>query len=112
MLKSNRKNLNFYMAENSSPSFKIASKLHKTYIRYNSPINFDYVIIDSPAGIEQGFKNAIAGADRALVVTTAEISAIRDADRIIGLLATSQIKNPELIINRIRPNMIKRGEEI
>lgn len=46
MLKSNRKNLNFYMAENSSPSFKIASKLHKTYIRYNSPINFDYVIID------------------------------------------------------------------
>ena len=71
---------------------------------------FDYVIIDSPAGIEQGFKNAIAGADRALVVTTAEISAIRDADRIIGLLATSQIKNPELIINRIRPNMIKRGE--
>ena len=68
------------------------------------------ILIDCPAGIEQGFKNAIAGADRALVVTTAEISAIRDADRIIGLLATSQIKNPELIINRIRPNMIKRGE--
>ena len=46
MLKSNRKNLNFYMAENASPSFKIESKLHKTYIPYNSPINFDYVIID------------------------------------------------------------------
>lgn len=71
---------------------------------------FDYVLIDCPAGIEQGFKNAIAGADRALVVTTAEISAIRDADRIIGLLDNSSIKNPELIINRIRPNMIKRGE--
>ena len=71
---------------------------------------FDYVLIDCPAGIEQGFKNAIAGADRALVVTTAEISAIRDADRIIGLLDSSQIKNPELIINRIRPNMIKKGE--
>ena len=71
---------------------------------------FDYILLDCPAGIEQGFKNAIAGADRALVVTTAEISAIRDADRIIGLLASSQIKNPELIINRIRPNMIKRGE--
>lgn len=53
---------------------------------------FDFILIDCPAGIEQGFKNAIAGADRALVVTTAEISAIRDADRIIGLLATSQIK--------------------
>lgn len=71
---------------------------------------FDYVLIDCPAGIEQGFKNAIAGADRALVVTTAEISAIRDADRIIGLLDSSQIKNPELIINRIRPSMIKKGE--
>ncbi|MBR2703977.1 MAG: septum site-determining protein MinD [Clostridia bacterium] len=73
-------------------------------------MEFDYVLIDCPAGIEQGFKNAIAGADRALVVTTAEISAIRDADRIIGLLDSSQIKNPELIINRIRPNMIKKGE--
>ena len=71
---------------------------------------FDFILIDCPAGIEQGFKNAIAGADRALVVTTAEISAIRDADRIIGLLASSKIKNPELIINRIRPNMIKKGE--
>lgn len=71
---------------------------------------FDYVLIDCPAGIEQGFKNAIAGVDRAIVVTTAEISAIRDADRIIGLLDSSQIKNPELIINRIRPNMIKKGE--
>lgn len=71
---------------------------------------FDYILIDCPAGIEQGFKNAIVGADRAIVVTTAEISAIRDADRIIGLLDSSSIKNPELIINRIRPNMIKKGE--
>lgn len=72
--------------------------------------SFDYIIIDCPAGIEQGFKNAIAGADRALVVTTAEISAIRDADRIIGLLESSEIKNPELIVNRLRPTMVKRGE--
>ena len=71
---------------------------------------FDYVLIDCPAGIEQGFKNAVAGADRAMVVTTAEISAIRDADRIIGLLESSEIKNPELIINRLRPNMVKKGE--
>ena len=71
---------------------------------------FDYILIDCPAGIEQGFKNAIAGADRAIVVTTAEISAIRDADRIIGLLEASEIKNPELVINRIRPAMIKKGE--
>ena len=71
---------------------------------------FDYVLIDCPAGIEQGFKNAIAGADRALVVTTAEISSIRDADRIIGLLEASEIKNPELIVNRLRPTMVRRGE--
>ena len=71
---------------------------------------FDFVIIDCPAGIEQGFRNAIAGADRALVVTTAEISSIRDADRIIGLLEASEIKNPELIVNRLRPYMVRRGE--
>ena len=61
---------------------------------------FDYILIDCPAGIEQGFKNAVAGANRAIVVTTAEISAIRDADRIIALVEVSGIKNPELIINR------------
>ena len=71
---------------------------------------FDFVLIDCPAGIEQGFKNAIAGADRAIVVTTAEISAIRDADRIIGLLESSEIKNPELVVNRLRPAMVKKGE--
>lgn len=71
---------------------------------------FDYILIDCPAGIEQGFKNAIAGANRAIVVTTAEISAIRDADRIVGLLEASEIKNPELVVNRIRPAMIKKGE--
>ena len=71
---------------------------------------FDYILIDCPAGIEQGFKNAIAGADRAIVVTNAEISSIRDADRIIGLLEASEIRNPELIVNRLRPNMVKKGE--
>ena len=71
---------------------------------------FDYILIDCPAGIEQGFKNAIAGANRAIVVTTAEISAIRDADRIIGLLESSEIKNPELVINRLKPTMVRKGE--
>ena len=71
---------------------------------------FYYIIIDCPAGIEQGFKNAIAGANRAIVVTTAEISAIRDADRIVGLLEASEIKNPELVVNRLRPAMVRKGE--
>ena len=71
---------------------------------------FDYVILDCPAGIEQGFANAIAGADRAVVVTTPEVSAIRDADRIIGLLEANELRDISLIINRIRPEMVRRGE--
>ena len=71
---------------------------------------FDYVILDCPAGIEQGFANAIAGADRAVVVTTPEVSAIRDADRIIGLLEANELRDSSLIINRIRPEMVRRGE--
>ena len=71
---------------------------------------FDYIILDCPAGIEQGFKNAIAGADRALVVTTPEVSAIRDADRIIGLLEANEMKRTDLIVNRIPTDMVKRGE--
>lgn len=71
---------------------------------------FDFIVIDCPAGIEQGFKNAIAGADRALVVTTPEVSAVRDADRIIGLLEANEIRNPMLILNRIRPDMVDRGD--
>ena len=71
---------------------------------------FDYIILDCPAGIEQGFLNAIAGADRAIVVTTPEVSAVRDADRIIGLLEAKEIKNHQLIVNRLRPDLIKRGD--
>lgn len=71
---------------------------------------FDYIILDCPAGIEQGFYNAIAGADRALVVTTPEVSAIRDADRIIGLLETKGIKKNSLIINRLRIEMVQKGD--
>lgn len=71
---------------------------------------FDFVIIDSPAGIEQGFQNSIAGADMALIVTTPEISAVRDADRVIGLLEANGLHNPQLIINRIRPDMVARGD--
>ncbi len=70
----------------------------------------DYVIIDCPAGIEQGFKNSIAGADRAIIVTTPEVSAIRDADRIIGLVEAHELPEPELIINRYRTGMVQRGD--
>lgn len=71
---------------------------------------FDYILLDCPAGIEQGFKNAIAGANRAIVVTTPEVSAIRDADRIIGLLQANEMPEIHLLINRLRMDMIRRGE--
>ena len=71
---------------------------------------FDYILLDCPAGIEQGFKNAIAGANRAIVVTTPEVSAIRDADRIIGLLQANEMPRVQLVINPLRMDMIRRGE--
>ena len=72
--------------------------------------NNDFVLIDSPAGIEQGFQNAIAAADDILIVTTPEVSAVRSADRIIGLLESKGKGPGRLIINRIKPGMVKRGD--
>src|SRR5262245_26460732 len=70
---------------------------------------YDYVIIDCPAGIEQGFRNAIAGADEAIVVATPEVASIRDADRVVGLLAAQSI-SARLIVNRLSPEMVKKGD--
>lgn len=72
--------------------------------------DWDFVLIDCPAGIEQGFVNAVAGAEQAIVVTTPEVAAVRDADRVIGLLESRGLKDPQLIINRIRPDMVRRGD--
>ena len=71
---------------------------------------FDYIIIDSPAGIERGFQNALAPADRVLIVTTPEVSAVRDADRIVGIIEAQEKDSSALIVNRLRPDMIKRGD--
>jgi septum site-determining protein MinD len=69
---------------------------------------FEYVLIDCPAGIEMGFKNAVAGAGHAIIVCTPEVSAVRDADRVVGLLPNTW--RPELIINRLRPHLVKKGK--
>jgi len=71
---------------------------------------FDYVLIDSPAGIERGFRNAIAPADLVLIVTNPEVSSVRDADRIIGLIEAESKGPGKLIVNRIKPEMVKRGD--
>ena len=70
----------------------------------------DYVIVDCPAGIETGFRNAVAASDSAIVITTPEVSAVRDADRVIGLLEASAIGTPDLVINRVRPKMVSEGD--
>jgi len=70
----------------------------------------DWVLIDSPAGIERGFRNAIAGADRVVIITNPEVSAVRDADRVIGLLEADEKAPPSLIINRLNPAMVKNHD--
>ncbi|RXI71065.1 septum site-determining protein MinD [Clostridium tetani] len=72
--------------------------------------DFDYILIDCPAGIEQGFENAVAGADRAIVVVNPEVTSVRDADRVIGKLESKGIEDHQLIINRINPEMVRVGD--
>ncbi|MGD0475218.1 MAG: septum site-determining protein MinD [Candidatus Velthaea sp.] len=69
---------------------------------------FDYVLIDCPAGIETGFTNAIVGADEAIIVCTPEVAAVRDADRVVGLLGNRE--SIKLIVNRLRPDLVRRGK--
>jgi septum site-determining protein MinD len=72
--------------------------------------DFDWILIDSPAGIERGFRNAIAAADQVLIVTNPEVSAVRDADRVIGLIEAEEKGPGHLILNRVKMDMVKRGD--
>ncbi len=71
---------------------------------------FDFILVDSPAGIERGYRNAVAPADRVLIVTTPEVSAVRDADRIVGLVEADEKGPALLIINRVNAEMVRRGQ--
>ncbi|NEP09577.1 MAG: septum site-determining protein MinD [Symploca sp. SIO1A3] len=71
---------------------------------------YEYIIVDCPAGIEMGFRNAIAAASEALIVTTPEIAAVRDADRVVGLLEANSIKKINLIVNRLKPSMVQADQ--
>ena len=71
--------------------------------------DLDWIIVDSPAGIERGFKNAIAPADQVIVVTNPEVSAVRDADSIIGIVEAEEKGTPKLLINRLNPEMVKQN---
>ena len=72
--------------------------------------DFDFILIDSPAGIERGFRNAVAPADEVLIVTNPEVSAVRDADRIIGLIEADDKGPARLVLNRVKIEMVRRGE--
>ena len=106
-----KRNPNLYLLPSAQAKDKTAvSPLQMKKLTSELTDDYDYILIDCPAGIEQGFQNAIAGATRALIVTTPEISALRDADRISGLLDNAGMKDKQLIINRIRPDMVKRHD--
>jgi len=72
--------------------------------------DFDFILIDSPAGIEQGYRNAVAPADKVIIITTPEVSAVRDADRIVGLVEADEKGPASLVINRLNPDMVRRGQ--
>ncbi|MET3682542.1 septum site-determining protein MinD [Alkalibacillus flavidus] len=101
--------LHLLPAAQSSDKNEVTPEGIKTLVDQLKP-DYDYILIDCPAGIEQGYKNAVAGADKAIVVTTPEKSSVRDADRIIGLLEQEDLKAPHLVINRIRKHMMDSGD--
>ncbi len=85
----------------SQDMFELVNKLKE---------EFDYVLIDSPAGIEQGFENSVVGADKAVVVVNPEITSVRDADRVIGKLDAKGLEDHAVIVNRLNYEMTKRGD--
>lgn len=94
--------LHLLPAAQTSDKSAVSTEQMKQMIEELKP-DYDYVIIDCPAGIEQGYKNAVSGADQAIVVTTPDTSAVRDADRIVGLLEQEEMAPPKLVVNRVRP---------
>jgi septum site-determining protein MinD len=109
IIKSKKSNNLFLLPASQTDDKDVVDEGEIRYVLDQYRREFHYILVDSPAGIEQGFRNACAGADSAIVVTTPEVSAIRDADRVIGLLASKGIE-PRLIINRIDFDMVKRGD--
>lgn len=109
LIKSKRSNNLFLLPASQTDDKDVVSATEFADLVKQYKQEFHYILIDSPAGIEQGFKNACSGADEAIIVTTPEVAAIRDADRVIGLLASMSIE-AKLVINRIDREMVKKGD--
>lgn len=109
IIKSKKSNNLYLLPASQTDDKDVVSEEEVQTVLNNYRREFHFILVDSPAGIEQGFRNACAGADAALIVTTPEVPAIRDADRIIGLLTARGIES-QLIINRLDPDMVRRGD--
>jgi septum site-determining protein MinD len=109
MIKSKKSNNLYLLPASQTDDKDVVGEDEVRSVLENYKREFHFILVDSPAGIEQGFRNACAGADSALIVTTPEVPALRDADRVIGILAARSIE-PSLIINRLDPDMVRRGE--
>jgi septum site-determining protein MinD len=109
IIKSKKSNNLYLLPASQTDDKDVIDEAEVRYVLEQYKREFHYILIDSPAGIEQGFRNACAGADSAIVVTTPEVSAIRDADRVVGLLSSKGIE-ARLIINRIDFEMVRRGD--
>jgi septum site-determining protein MinD len=109
IIKSKKSNNLYLLPASQTDDKDVIDEAEVRYVLEQFKREFHYILIDSPAGIEQGFRNACAGADSAIVVTTPEVSAIRDADRVVGLLSSKGIE-ARLIINRIDFEMVRRGD--
>lgn len=104
------KNLALLAISKNRQKYNVTRKNMQNLIESIKELNFDFILIDCPAGIDIGFINAIAPAQEAIVVTTPEITAIRDADRVAGLLEANGVYNVKLLVNRVRPDMIQRND--
>lgn len=109
IIKSKKSNNLYLLPASQTDDKDVVDEAEVRYVLDQFRREFHYILVDSPAGIEQGFRNACAGADSAIVVTTPEVSAIRDADRVVGLLSSKGIE-ARLIINRIDFEMVRRGD--
>lgn len=109
IIKSKKSNNLYLLPASQTDDKDVVDEAEVRYVLEQFRREFHYILVDSPAGIEQGFRNACAGAESAIVVTTPEVSAIRDADRVVGLLSSKGIE-AKLIINRIDFEMVRRGD--
>lgn len=104
------KNLSLLSISKNRQRYNVTKKNMENLVASIGALGYHYVLIDCPAGIDVGFVHAIAPAEEALIVTTPEITAIRDADRVAGLLEANGVYNVKLLVNRVRPDMIQRND--